>query len=101
MVKNEPNLVPVTTLPDSSMGKGFWAEVTIPYTNLIFGKDPISPWYIAVKDFNPRVYYSQVFWIDETKQGNDGITYYRANELYGTYGDIVYADSRAFRPDHR
>lgn len=98
LVKNEPNLVPVTTLPDSSMGKGFWAEVSVPYTNLIFGKDPISPWYQSVKDFNPRVYYSQVFWIDEIKQGNDGITYYRANELYGTYGDIVYADSRAFRP---
>ena len=96
LVKNEPN-VPETALPDSSIGKGFWGVVTVPYVNLIFGKDPVSPWYISIKDHNPKLYYDQIFWIDEIKTASDGTILYRANELYGTYGDIVYADARAIR----
>ncbi len=97
VVKNEPNPVPETELPNTSNGKGFWAEVTVPYVNLIFSAEPISPWYKEIKDHNPKLYYSQVFWIDDIKTASDGTTLYRANELFGSYGDIVYADSRAFR----
>ncbi len=96
LVKNEPN-IPETVLPETSMGKGFWGVVTVPYVNLIFGKEPVSPWYQSIKDFNPKLYYDQVFWIDEIKEASNGTTLYRANELYGTYGDIVYADARAIR----
>ena len=96
LVKNEPNEVE-TELPETSVGKGFWAEITVPYAGLIFQTEPISPWYQSIYDHNPRIYYSQVFWVDDIKDGSDGTKLYRANELYGTYGDSVYADARAFR----
>ena len=96
LVKNEPNEIE-TSLPGSSHGNGFWGVVTVPYVNLIFGKDPISPWYQSIKDFNPKLYYDQIIWVDEIKEASDGTTLYRANELFGTYGDIVYADGRAIR----
>ncbi len=98
LVKNEPNPNPPMTLPDNSVGKGFWAKVNVPYAGIVFGKSPLSPWYQSIEHFSPKVYYDQYFWIDEIKQGSNDITYYRANELYGTYGDIVYVDARAFKP---
>lgn len=96
IVKNEPNELE-TELPTASVGKGFWAEVTVPYAGLVFENDPISPWYQSIYDYHPRIYYSQIFWVDDIKTANDGTVLYRANELYGTYGDSVYADGRAFR----
>lgn len=96
LVKNEPNEL-ITELPDTSIGKGFWAEITVPYASLIFDTDPISPWYQQIAKHNPLIYYSQVFWVDDIRTASDGTVLYRANELYGTYGDRVYADGRAFR----
>ncbi len=96
IVRNEPNELE-SELPQTSMGKGFWAEITVPYVGLIFQGDPISPWYQSIYDHNPRVYYGQVFWVDDIRTSYDGTVLYRANELYGTYGDIVYADGRGFR----
>lgn len=95
-VKNEPNELE-TDLPQTSMGRGFWAEITVPYVGLNFDGDPISPWYQSIYDHNPRVYYGQVFWVDDIRTSYDGTVLYRANELYGTYGDKVYADGRGFR----
>ena len=96
IVKNEPNELE-TDLPQTSMGKGFWAEVSVPYVGLTFDTDPISPWYQQIYDHNPRAYYGQVFWIDDIRTSYSGTVMYRVNELYGTYGDLVYADGRAFR----
>ncbi len=96
IVKNEPNELE-TELPQASVGKGFWAEITVPYVGLRFETDPISPWYQSIAEHNPRAYYGQVFWVDDIKTSYDGTVMYRANELYGTYGDSVYADGRAFR----
>lgn len=98
LVKNEPTLNPAETLPSSSHGNGFWAEISVPYVNLIFSGEPISPWYQEIRNHNPKLYYSQVFWVDDIKHASDGTLLYRANELFGTYGDLVYADARAFRP---
>lgn len=86
----------ITDIPQTSIGRGFWAEVTIPFVDLILANPPArSPW---LKDaIYPRLYYSQIVWIDDTKVGNDGEDYYRVNERYG-YGDIFWANAKAFRP---
>ena len=58
LVKNEPNALE-SDLPQTSMGKGFWAEITVPYVSLIFDSDPISPWYQSIYGHNPRAYYGR------------------------------------------
>jgi lipoprotein-anchoring transpeptidase ErfK/SrfK len=85
---------PMTALPDES--KGFFAEVTVPYVDLILENPPArSP---SLKEaLYPRLYYSQVIWIDGVKVGNDGTIYYHVNEQYG-YGDKFWAEGSAFRP---
>ncbi|MAT43703.1 MAG: hypothetical protein CL609_15305 [Anaerolineaceae bacterium] len=94
-VKNRPNL-PVNSLPETSLGAGFWAEVTIPYVDLILSNPPArSPW--LKEDQTPRLYYSQVLWIDQIKRDEAGQTWYRVNERYG-YGDLFWVKAEAFRP---
>lgn len=94
-VKNNENTI-LTELPITSLGKGFWAEVTVPYVDLIL-KNPAAsaPW--LKESIHPRLYYSQIIWIDDLKTGDDGIKYYQVNERYG-YGDIFWANAKAFRP---
>src|SRR6185369_6402859 len=55
---------------------------------------------------NPRLYYSQVVWIDQIKTGDNGQVLYRFNEnggrpdgvTGGGYGDIFWVDARGLRP---
>jgi hypothetical protein len=98
-VRNVPN----TPLGGMPAGKaGFWAEVTVPYVDLILDGPAISPW---VKDtlaygLVPRLYFSQIAWIDQIRV-DGGTTYYRFNEDAGHgygYGDIFWADGAGFRP---
>ncbi len=98
-----PNLQPVeylendfvTELPQTSLGEGFWAEVTFPFVDLILDNPPPSaPWLKQAE--NPRFYYSQVVWVDGIKKENETESYYRINERFG-YGDIFWANSKAFR----
>lgn len=95
-VKYLPN-VPVKTLPTSEkMGVGMWVEVTVPYVDVILDNPPArSPW-MTHSQF-PRLYYSQVLWVDDIKTNDKGQTYYRINEKFG-YGDILWAAADAFRP---
>ncbi|MBE3143829.1 MAG: L,D-transpeptidase [Planctomycetes bacterium] len=94
-VKNIPN-TPVKFLPETSLGPGLWAEVTIPYVDLILANPPArSPW--LKEDQTPRLYYSQVLWIDQIKQDEQGQTWCRVNERFG-YGDLFWAKAEAFRP---
>lgn len=94
-VKNRLNS-PLTRLNDTSLGPGMWAEVTTPYVDVILANPPArSPW-LKEKTF-PRLYYTQVFWIDQIKQDEQGETLYRVNERYG-YGDLLWARADAFRP---
>ncbi|MCL4560410.1 MAG: L,D-transpeptidase family protein [Chloroflexi bacterium] len=95
-VRNMPNQ-PVTQLPESSGGAGMWAEVTVPYVDVVLANPPArSP---SIKDNpTPRLYYSQLMWIDGIRTGSQGNILYRVNEKYGTLGDIFWADARAFRP---
>ena len=95
-VLNQPNEV-VGSIPTTSMGNGFWAEVTVPWVDIYLANPPArSPW--LQEAVSPRLYYSQVMWIDDMRTLTDGTIQYRVNEKYGTYGDIFWADARAFRP---
>ncbi len=95
-VHNFPNS-PIETLPQTAIGTGMWAEVTIPYVDLYLVNPPAkSPWLKEVP--MPKLYYSQVVWIDEITVHSSGQVLYRVNELYGSYGDIFYANAEAFRP---
>jgi lipoprotein-anchoring transpeptidase ErfK/SrfK len=94
-VKNLPN-DPVNLLPETSLGAGMWVEVTVPYVDLILTNPPArSPW--LKDDQTPRLYYTQVLWIDQIKQDEAGQTWYQVNERYG-YGDVFWAKAEAFRP---
>jgi len=87
---------PVTSFPNTSMGQGQWAEVTVPYVDLTLENPPArSPWLSAV-DY-PRLYYSQIVWIDQIRDVGNGNVQYRVSEKYGSYGDIFWADAKGFR----
>jgi hypothetical protein len=93
-VRNISN-TPINTLPETGLGQGMWAEVTQPYVDLSLANPPArSPW--LKEDQTPRLYSSQVVWIDQIKKGDDDQTWYRVNERYG-YGDIFWAKAEAFR----
>jgi lipoprotein-anchoring transpeptidase ErfK/SrfK len=98
-VANRPNQ-PLELLPETSLGAGMWAEVTVPYVDLILDNPPPrAPWLDdRLKAGMPaRLYYSQIVWVDRLRRSEDGGTLYRINERYG-YGDIFWADAGAFRP---
>jgi lipoprotein-anchoring transpeptidase ErfK/SrfK len=94
-VKNQPNM-PAAILPNNGKTMGMWAEVTVPYVDITLANPPArSPWFKEV--VNPRLYYSQVMWIDDLKLDQQGKTFYRVSERHGTYGDIFWAEAEAFR----
>lgn len=94
-VYNRPNH-PVGSLPETSLGQGMWAEVTVPYVDIYPEKPPCSEWLRSVS--HPRLYYSQVLWIDDIRTNAAGQVLYRVNEKYGNCGDTYWALAEAFRP---
>ncbi len=40
-VQNRPN-APIDTVPETEIGPGFWAEVTVPYVDVVVGNPPAS-----------------------------------------------------------
>ena len=99
-VRNIPN-IPVTFLPESNGETGLWVEVSLPYVDLMMDNPPArSP---GLQDqqklgLPPRLYYSQIVWVDQIKTDDQGQTWYRINERYGSYGDILWGAAGAFRP---
>jgi lipoprotein-anchoring transpeptidase ErfK/SrfK len=96
--KNIPNK-PLTALPSGT--NGFWAEVTVPYVDLIMDNPaPVSGWMKDHIAYNrtPRLYYSQVMWMDQVRTTDSGAVQYHVNERYGNPGDLFWADGAAFRP---
>jgi lipoprotein-anchoring transpeptidase ErfK/SrfK len=95
--RNQPN-TPLTVMPGGQ--SGFWAEVTVPYVDLILDNPaPVSGWmrdHVAY-DLQARLYYSQVMWIDQIRT-ESGTVQYHVNERYGNPGDLFWADGAAFRP---
>ena len=96
-VMNFPN-EPITELPVYGEDRGMWVEVTVPYVNLELANPPAkAPWLNEAPQTLWRLYYSQVIWVDEIQITADNRILYRVNERYGSYGDIFFADARAFR----
>jgi lipoprotein-anchoring transpeptidase ErfK/SrfK len=96
--KNIPN-TPLKALPANT--NGFWAEVTVPYVDLILDNPaPVSGWMRDHVAYNlqARLYYSQVMWIDQVRISDSGTIQYHVNERYGNPGDLFWADGAAFRP---
>lgn len=99
-VQNLPNQ-PVQSLSETSLGPGMWVEVSVPYVDLLLeNPPPRSPALIDRAELNlpPRLYYSQIVWVDQIKADERGSILYRVNEKYGTYGDILWGAAEAFRP---
>ncbi|MBE0410649.1 MAG: L,D-transpeptidase, partial [Anaerolineales bacterium] len=99
-VENTPNQ-PVNSLPETSIGNGMWVEVSVPYVNLMLANPPArAPWLQVKLDFGltPRLYFSQISWVDQTRVDDAGQVWYRINEPYGSYGDIFWARAEALRP---
>jgi lipoprotein-anchoring transpeptidase ErfK/SrfK len=96
--RNLPN-IPLLTLQAGQ--DGFWSEVTVPYVDLHMDNPaPASGWMRDHVAYNlqPRLYYSQVMWIDRVRTTDTGTIQYHVNERYGNPGDLFWAEGAAFRP---
>ena len=97
-----PNLQPVRFQPNQPLAAlpqadGMWAEVTVPHADLTLANPPArSPWleYTAI----PRLYYSQIMWVDQVKADESGKIWYRVSDRYGSFGDIFWVEGEALRP---
>jgi lipoprotein-anchoring transpeptidase ErfK/SrfK len=99
-VRNAPN-PPLQSLPDNSLGAGMWVEVSVPYVDLALGNPPArSPGFQdrITLGMPLRLYYSQIVWVDQVRMDADGQSWYRVNEKYGSYGDILWGAAEGFRP---
>ena len=95
-VENHPN-VPLENFPPYSNEPGMWAEVSVPYVPFtVDGGNPASPWLKG--EYHPKLYYSQIMWIDKIVKDENGQVLYRAGEKYGGYGDFFWAAGEAFKP---
>jgi lipoprotein-anchoring transpeptidase ErfK/SrfK len=93
-VENAPNK-PVTEVPVYGKDPGAWVEVTVPFIDFTNEGSAKAPW--LKETLKPRLYYSQVMWLDQIKHDADGRIYYRLSEKYGSYGDVFWAPGEAFR----
>jgi len=99
-VRNITN-TPVKILPEANSETGMWVEVSLPYVDLTMDNPPPrAPSLQHRNDLGllPRLYYSQILWVDQIKIDNQAQVLYRINERYGSYGDIVWGAAEAFRP---
>ncbi|MBI1855555.1 MAG: L,D-transpeptidase [Chloroflexi bacterium] len=97
-VWNQP-AVPITTLPQTSLGPGMWVEISVPYVDLTLDNPPArAPWlqYAVSINLPARFYYSQIVWVDQIRADQTGQVWYRLNEKYGS-GDIFWAPAEACR----
>ncbi len=91
--------LPASPNPASPTGKGMWAEVTVPYVDIILNHAPNS---VLFKEkieqgFPPRLYYSMIVWVDNVETGSDGKPYYRVNERFGNPGDAYLVPAETLR----
>jgi lipoprotein-anchoring transpeptidase ErfK/SrfK len=100
-VYNQPNQ-PVETLPPSSREPGMWVEVSVPFAEAALDKDePSSNSWVEAKlqqGLPLRVYYSQAFWVDQIKTGDQGQKFYRLNPNYYGGVDMLWVAAEALRP---
>ncbi|NPA05886.1 MAG: L,D-transpeptidase [Chloroflexi bacterium] len=95
-VRHQPNK-PLTQLPTYGDKPGMWVEVTVPFVDIFLANPPArSPWLEHTQ--YPRLYYSQVMWVDSRREDDQGQVWYHVTERYGSYGDTFWARAEAFRP---
>jgi lipoprotein-anchoring transpeptidase ErfK/SrfK len=98
-VRNIPNQ-PLETLPQLIGSGGMWAEVTVPFAETVLVNAPSSnSWVKARMDEGMlvRVYYGQVFYVDQIKVDDSGQVLYRVNpNLYGGV-DMLWVPAEAMR----
>jgi lipoprotein-anchoring transpeptidase ErfK/SrfK len=85
----------------SSLGPGMWVEVSVPYVDVILENKPTANSWVRAKveEGAPvRFYYSQIFWVDRVKTGDQGQVLYRVNPNYYGGVDMLWAAAEAFRP---
>lgn len=67
-------------IPQSDLGEGRWAEVTVPYTDAYWDPDD------SIGDrFVSRMYYQTVFRVKELTSSPDGRSWYKVEEMYQTF----------------
>jgi lipoprotein-anchoring transpeptidase ErfK/SrfK len=99
-VENLPNK-PVQSLANSSHGPGMWAEITVPYVDVRLEREASSNSWVGARveaGLPLRLYYSQVFWVDQVKTDDQGQTLYRVNPNFYGGVDMLWAAAEAFRP---
>lgn len=99
-VKNIKNQ-PMEELPQTSIGPGLWAEVTVPFADVSLVNDPSPDSWVSTRldQGQPlRIYYSQVFWVDRILKNNSNQTVYRMNPNYYGGIDQLLVPAEAMRP---
>jgi lipoprotein-anchoring transpeptidase ErfK/SrfK len=99
-VVNAPN-TPVANLPVTSLGPGMWVEVTVPYADVALVNEPSSNSWVKIRSdlgLPLRVYYSQIFWVDQIKKDAQGRIFYRVNPNYYGGVDMFWTPAEAMRP---
>jgi lipoprotein-anchoring transpeptidase ErfK/SrfK len=94
-VKNIINK-PLTSMPQGPSGPGMWVEVSVPYVDAPLADPPARTEVLRQLGGVPRLYYSQIYWVDNLRQRN-GSTEYHVTEKHGSPGDTFWADARALR----
>ena len=98
-VYNRPQTA-VTELLHTSLGEGMWVEVSVPYVDVILvNPPPRSPWLehrMNELGMGPRLYHSQIMWVDQIEVDAEGQVWYQLKEHFG-YGDILKGQAEAFR----
>jgi lipoprotein-anchoring transpeptidase ErfK/SrfK len=99
-VRNIPNK-PITGLLSTSMDEGMWAEVTIPYSDVTLVNAPSSNSWVRARidqGLPLRVYFGQVYYIDQIKTDDNGNIYYRVNPNYYGGVDMFWVPAEAMHP---
>ena len=78
-VYNRPNQT-MLDFPQETKEAGMWVEQTVPVVDVKLEQAPSSPWLQNL--LKPRIYYSQVFWVDQIKKDDSGHIWYRLREKY-------------------
>lgn len=95
-VWNRPN-IPLRSLPTTGESPGMWVEVSVPYVDLILANPPgRAPWLGYTP--KPRLYYSQIMWVDQIRQDEQGQVWYRLSDRYGGFGDFFWGAAEGLRP---
>ena len=93
-VQNLPNTT-ISELPEANGVKGMWVEITVPVSDLQIDGAPGTFWLRTA--IRPRVYYGQVFWVDQIAANPDGKLLYRLTQLYGANQEHYWTNAESCR----